>query len=75
MAIYPCKDCVPPKRYPGCHDHCQEYKDVKAKASANRYGKPGSRDAAMYTVETMMKCNDFNVKKKRSGRLTYSRKG
>lgn len=20
-----CKDCMPPKRYPGCHGHCEEY--------------------------------------------------
>lgn len=24
-----CKDCVPPKRYPGCHDRCQEYLEEK----------------------------------------------
>lgn len=26
-----CKDCKPPKRYPGCGDHCKEYKEEKAK--------------------------------------------
>lgn len=30
MAIRCCKDCVKPKRYPGCHDHCQEYQAEKA---------------------------------------------
>lgn len=25
MAIYSCKDCVAPKRYPGCHAVCPEY--------------------------------------------------
>lgn len=25
-----CKDCKPPKRYPGCGDHCKEYKEEKA---------------------------------------------
>lgn len=25
-----CHGCVPPKRYPGCGAHCQEYKDEKA---------------------------------------------
>ena len=24
-----CKNCVPPKRYPGCHDHCPEYQEQK----------------------------------------------
>lgn len=30
MAIKCCKDCVPPKRYPGCHSHCPEYIEEKA---------------------------------------------
>ena len=25
MAIYSCKGCVAPKRYPGCHAVCPEY--------------------------------------------------
>jgi hypothetical protein len=25
MAIYACKGCVAPKRYPGCHAVCPEY--------------------------------------------------
>ena len=28
--FYSCKGCVAPKRYPGCHDHCQEYQTQKA---------------------------------------------
>lgn len=31
MAIYSCKGCVAPKRYPGCHDRCPEYLAEKAK--------------------------------------------
>lgn len=30
-AIKYCKDCKPPKRYPGCGSHCKEYKEEKAK--------------------------------------------
>jgi hypothetical protein len=30
MSIISCKDCKPPKRYPGCHDHCPEYLAQKA---------------------------------------------
>lgn len=26
-----CKGCVPPKRHPGCHDHCPEYLEEKRK--------------------------------------------
>lgn len=30
MAINCCKDCVAPKRYPGCHGSCEQY--IKEKA-------------------------------------------
>lgn len=36
MAIYSCKGCVAPKRYPGCHGHCAEYLAEKAKHDADR---------------------------------------
>lgn len=29
--IYSCKDCVAPKRYPGCHAVCPEYLAEKEK--------------------------------------------
>lgn len=28
--ISSCKNCVAPKRYPGCHSVCQEYLEAKA---------------------------------------------
>jgi hypothetical protein len=42
MSIISCKDCKPPKRYPGCHDHCPEYLAEKAehdKCKAEEYKK------------------------------------
>lgn len=30
MQTSPCKDCVAPKRYPGCHSVCKEYIGWKA---------------------------------------------
>lgn len=30
MKIKCCKDCIAPKRYPGCHDVCPEYIHEKA---------------------------------------------
>ena len=30
MNITCCKDCIPPKRYPGCGANCEEYKKQKA---------------------------------------------
>ena len=34
MTIKCCKDCVPPTRYPGCHDKCEKY--IKEKAEYER---------------------------------------
>ena len=31
-----CKDCIAPKRYPGCGEHCKEYKEEKAKYLADK---------------------------------------
>ena len=31
-----CIDCKPPKRYPGCGDKCKEYKEEKAKYTADK---------------------------------------
>ena len=31
-----CKDCVPPKRYPGCHDKCPEYLKEKQEWNARK---------------------------------------
>ena len=30
MAITCCKNCVPPKRHPGCHGTCEQYLKEKA---------------------------------------------
>lgn len=30
MTIKCCVTCVPPKRHPGCHDHCPEYIEQRA---------------------------------------------
>lgn len=31
-----CKDCVAPKRHPGCHGHCPEYTAEKALYEAEK---------------------------------------
>lgn len=41
MAFHSCKECVAPKRYPGCHSHCPEYiaeKEKYEKRKAEYYG-------------------------------------
>ena len=34
--IHCCMGCVAPKRYPGCHDHCPEYRGEKADYEARK---------------------------------------
>lgn len=36
MAIFCCKGCVAPKRYPGCHGHCPEYIAEKAEHDSRK---------------------------------------
>jgi len=33
---FSCKNCVAPKRHPGCHDTCKEYQSEKAKLEAKK---------------------------------------
>lgn len=36
MGVYCCLNCVAPKRHPGCHGHCPEYIEQKAKNDKDR---------------------------------------
>lgn len=36
MKISCCRNCVPPKRKPGCHDHCEEYQREKAERTERK---------------------------------------
>lgn len=38
-----CKDCVPPKRYPGCGANCEEYKKEKAEHEARKQKERAER--------------------------------
>ena len=48
-----CFGCVPPKRYPGCHGKCEEYKKEKAeyKKQMEEYKK---------NMPKMLSNHDFN---------------
>lgn len=35
----PCHGCATPKRYPGCHDKCKEYKEWKAGEQVKKNAK------------------------------------
>lgn len=54
-----CKDCVPPKRYPGCHSKCEvyirerkAYEDLKAVVARE---KRNESDYYAYKVERIIK--------------------
>jgi hypothetical protein len=50
-----CKDCKPPKRYPGCGDHCPEYKKEKAQLKADK-----ERERKDKEKNPVLKHYDFN---------------
>jgi hypothetical protein len=65
MAIKCCKDCVAPKRYPGCHDHCLQYIQEKTAyeekmAAANK--KKAIEDGL--TSQTVTSVNRANKRRK-----------
>lgn len=54
-AIECCHGCKPPKRYPGCGDHCPEYKKQKAKLKADK-----EREIEERKKHPVIKNYDFN---------------
>lgn len=47
MAIRCCKDCVPPKRFVGCHSTCPDYLREKEEWDNTRKRMQAQRDAGM----------------------------
>lgn len=54
MPITCCKDCIPPKRYPGCHSACEEYKKQKAIHNAQKENERHER-------VPLLKNSDFDM--------------
>ena len=49
MTIKCCKDCVPPKRYPGCGSNCSEYQAEKdAKRKEREWLKEENKSTALF---------------------------
>lgn len=65
MAIRSCRGCVPPKRHPGCHDHCPDYLNEKAEYDAKRDADYKRRQLAMNLNEQRYKAITKAVKEKR----------
>ena len=67
-----CKDCT--DRYPGCHDHCEKYKEDKAAHDKRRYEERLQREASMYIYSHVGDVLDC-VAKRRRDKAGYSRFG
>jgi hypothetical protein len=42
--IHCCKDCVPPKRHPGCHATCKTYIDERARYDKERHNEKENKE-------------------------------
>lgn len=59
-----CRECVPPKRYPGCHDHCEEYQKQKAELEERRKAR-NSEEAKASDIR------DYIVKRRAKSKMKY----
>lgn len=67
---FPCKDC--PDRYPGCHDHCEQYKAAKAEYDRCKARADADREVRLYTEHGILRSRDKNAKRKKAWRC-YNR--
>lgn len=57
-----CQHCVPPERYPGCHDHCPHYAEAKAKWDADKAKQDADKEVRHYCLHKGQRANDGLVK-------------
>ena len=55
MAIICCRNCKPPKRHPGCHDHCEQYQKEKAEWDAEQAAIRKAKDIEAGLDQTLIK--------------------
>ena len=62
-----CKDCT--DRYPGCHDHCEKYKEDQAEYDKIKAAMKDEMDYKKYAVTRSFQRRDDDVmrKKKHAG--------
>lgn len=60
-----CKDCVAPKRHPGCHDTCKEYNDEKQRQEARKQKRKDEREK----MGRPMGKHDFDMLQPKSRKL------
>ncbi len=57
-----CRHCVAPTRYPGCQDHCEHYKEARAKYDADKARANQSIALKYYINEKRIENQDGVVK-------------
>lgn len=60
MKENPCKLCVAPKRYPGCHSKCKEYIDWKAEHDRLRDEERTRKQTEYYPNKRRFSYGKFN---------------
>ena len=60
-----CFKCTPPKRYPGCHDHCPEHAEAKVKFEARKALINADREAREYTKYIISKNINDSAKRRK----------
>lgn len=64
-----CKNCVAPKRTPGCHDHCPEYIAERAEYDKKKADDDRRRHAnsLVYGQRDRAVCKAMNKQRRRGG--------
>lgn len=66
MTIKCCRDCVPPTRYPGCHDKCEKYKANKIKLEKEKQRIRKEQNCVIYPSDfEMLACMHRHRKTKK----------
>lgn len=69
-----CRNCVAPKRYPGCHDRCPEYLKEKAIHDAQREAEYKRNDVRFGIYQQRSVAIAKAVGKRRAGGYAANRK-
>ena len=66
-----CQCCTPPKRYPGCQDHCEAYKAARKRLDAYKRRRKKEAVLKYYIAEhgTAVKDNLAKYVKKRGNQV------
>lgn len=67
-----CRHCVKPKRHPGCHDHCPDYKRERAEYDALVAAANADKEVRAYVQNIYAKNRAADAKRKQKRRKHYN---